>query len=81
MERQIVSGPDLAEADRALRAGCARAGGFVFVSGQLGFDPETGDAGSRTASDRFSRAGATSIVAVPCPSKRHAAREATRWRK
>jgi hypothetical protein len=45
MERQIVSGPGLCRS----RSGptcrvCAR-WRIRFVSGQLGFDPETGDAG------------------------------------
>jgi len=44
MERQIVSGPGLCRS-RSGPTCRVCAGGFVFVSGQLGFDPETGDAG------------------------------------
>ncbi len=44
MERQIVSGPGLPK-QIGPYSQAVRAGGFVFVSGQLGFDPETGDAG------------------------------------
>jgi 2-iminobutanoate/2-iminopropanoate deaminase len=43
MERQIVSGPGLPK-QIGPYSQAVRAGGFVFVSGQPGVDPETGDA-------------------------------------
>lgn len=42
MERQVVSGPGL-PAQIGPYSQAVRAGGFVFVSGQPGVDPDTGD--------------------------------------
>jgi 2-iminobutanoate/2-iminopropanoate deaminase len=43
MERQVVTGPGL-PAGIGPYSQAVRAGGFVFVSGQPGVDPETGEA-------------------------------------
>jgi 2-iminobutanoate/2-iminopropanoate deaminase len=42
MDRQVVTGPDLAPPIGPY-SHAVRAGGFVFVSGQPGIDPRTGD--------------------------------------
>ena len=42
MDRQVVTGPDLPPPIGPY-SHAVRAGGFVFVSGQPGVDPETGD--------------------------------------
>ena len=42
MDRQVVTGPDLPPSIGPY-SHAVRAGGFVFVSGQPGVDPETGD--------------------------------------
>jgi 2-iminobutanoate/2-iminopropanoate deaminase len=55
MERQVVTGPDL-PAQIGPYSQAVRAGGFVFVSGQPGIDPETGEAAGSSFGDEARQA-------------------------
>jgi 2-iminobutanoate/2-iminopropanoate deaminase len=55
MERQIVSGPG-APTGIGPYSQAVRAGGFLFVSGQPGVVPETGEAAGPTFSDQAKQA-------------------------
>jgi 2-iminobutanoate/2-iminopropanoate deaminase len=55
MERQIVSGPGVPK-QIGPYSQAVRSGGFVFVSGQPGVDPETGEAAGPTFSEQARQA-------------------------
>jgi len=55
MERQVVAGPDL-PAQIGPYSLAVRAGGFVFVSGQPGIDPETGEPAGSSFEDEARQA-------------------------
>jgi len=55
MEREVVTGPDLPP-QIGPYSQAVRAGGFVFVSGQPGIDPETGEAAGPSFGDEARQA-------------------------
>src|SRR3954463_4573639 len=55
MERQVVSGPGL-PAQIGPYSQAVRAGGFLFVSGQPGVDPDTGEAAGPSFGEQARRA-------------------------
>ena len=55
MERQVVRGPDL-PAQIGPYPQAVRAGGFVFVSGQPGIDPKSGDPAGSSFGDQARQA-------------------------
>jgi 2-iminobutanoate/2-iminopropanoate deaminase len=62
MEREVVTGPGL-PAQIGPYSQAVRAGGFVFVSGQPGVDPETGDVAGASFSEQ-ARQAFTNLDAV-----------------
>lgn len=55
MKREIISGPDVPKQIGPYSQG-VRAGGFLFVSGQPGVNPETGEAAGPTFSEQAKQA-------------------------
>jgi 2-iminobutanoate/2-iminopropanoate deaminase len=55
MDRQVVAGPDL-PAQIGPYSHAVRAGGFVFVSGQPGVDPTTGEKAGETFDEQARQA-------------------------
>ncbi len=55
MDRQVVTGPDL-PSQIGPYSHAVRAGGFLFVSGQPGIDPATGEPAGVTFSDQARQA-------------------------
>lgn len=55
MDRQVVAGPDL-PAQIGPYSHAVRAGGFVFVSGQPGIDPATGEKAGETFDEQARQA-------------------------
>ena len=62
MRREVVTGPDLPP-QIGPYSQAVRAGGFVFVSGQPGIDPETGEAAGPSFGDE-ARQAFTNLDAV-----------------
>jgi 2-iminobutanoate/2-iminopropanoate deaminase len=62
MEREVVTGPGL-PAQSGPYSQAVRAGGFVFVSGQPGVDPETGEVAGTSFSEQ-ARQALTNLDAV-----------------
>lgn len=55
MDREVVTGPDL-PSQIGPYSQAVRAGGFLFVSGQPGVDPSTGEAAGATFSEQARQA-------------------------